>query len=240
VSAMRWIADNRKYAIDQPIIGLCTNESVDTWRLSFYLFDGQQLRELKPCLDFRGFARIEEKKPVQTSVNPCPKSRFICEESGDSRGLNILEARGSMATDRFKLLSAVHLFLVRDGQVLLSRRFNTGYEDGKYSVVAGHLNGDEEVKAAMIREAREEVGVEISPLDLQVVGVMHRKSNDERIDFFLVTTSWSGEVTNREPGKCDQLAWFDLDELPENVIPYVRKALDNYRKGNWFDSFGWS
>ena len=145
-----------------------------------------------------------------------------------------------MTIERFKLPSAVHLFLIRDGQVLLLRRFNTGYEDGKYSVVAGHLNGDEEVKAAMIREAREEIGIEISPLDLQVVGVMHRKSNDERIDFFLATTSWSGEVTNREPGKCDQLAWFDMDELPENVIPYIRRALDNYRRGIWFDSFGWS
>lgn len=71
-----------------------------------------------------------------------------------------------MAMERFKLPSAVHLFLICDSQVLLSRRFNTGYEDGKYSVVAGHLNGDEEIKAAMIREAREEVGVEISPLDL--------------------------------------------------------------------------
>jgi 8-oxo-dGTP pyrophosphatase MutT (NUDIX family) len=145
-----------------------------------------------------------------------------------------------MAVERFKLPSAAHLFLIRHGKVLLLRRLNTGYEDGKYSVIAGHLNGDEEIKAAMIREAREEAGIEISPLDLQVVGVMHRKSNDERIDFFLATTSWSGEITNREPYKCDQLAWFDLDALPENVIPYVRKALDNYRQGIWFDSFGWS
>lgn len=144
-----------------------------------------------------------------------------------------------MAIERFKLVSAVHLFLIRDGKVLLSRRFNTGYEDGNYSVVAGHLEGGEEVKAAAIREAREEVGIEILPPDLQVVGVMHRKSNDERVDFFLTTTSWSGEITNREPDRCDQLAWFDLDRLPENMVPYVGRALDNYRRGNWFDSFGW-
>lgn len=144
-----------------------------------------------------------------------------------------------MAIERFRLVSAAHLFLIRDGKVLLLRRFNTGYEDGKYSVVAGHLEGGEEVKEAAIREAREEVGIEISPPDLQVVGVMHRKSNDERVDFFLATTSWSGEIMNREPDRCDQLAWFDLDGLPENVIPYVGRALDNYRRGNWFDSFGW-
>ena len=141
--------------------------------------------------------------------------------------------------DRFRLASAVHIFLIRKGTVLLLRRFNTGYEDGNYSVVAGHLNGNEEVKAAAIREAREEVGIEIAPEDLEVVGVMHRKSNDERVDFFLVATSWSGQVANMEPGKCDRLAWFDLHDLPENVIPYVRRALDNYRRGQWFDSFGW-
>jgi 8-oxo-dGTP pyrophosphatase MutT (NUDIX family) len=145
-----------------------------------------------------------------------------------------------MGQRRFKLVSAVHLFLIRDGRVLLLRRFNTGYEDGSYSVIAGHLNGDEEVKSAAIREAREEAGIEIQPQDLDVVGVMHRRSDDERIDFFLAASRWSGQIANREPGKCDQLAWFDLDDLPENVIPYVHRALQNYRQGRWFDSYGWT
>lgn len=140
---------------------------------------------------------------------------------------------------RFTAKVAVHLFLVRDGQVLLLRRYHTGYEDGNYSVPAGHLDGGEEVRSAMIREAREEAGVSIAPDDMHVVGVMHRLSNDERIDFFLSASSWTGEVRNMEPHKCDQLAWFDLDRLPENVIPYVRKALENFRSGTWFDSFGW-
>ena len=37
----------------------------------------------------------------------------------------------------------------------------------------------------------------------------------------------------------EDLNWFDIDDLPENVIPYVRRALENYREGRWFDSFGW-
>jgi 8-oxo-dGTP pyrophosphatase MutT (NUDIX family) len=141
--------------------------------------------------------------------------------------------------ERFKLVSAVHLFLVREERVLLLRRRNTGYEDGKYSVVAGHLDGGETVRAAARREAREEAGVRIAPGDLRVVGVMHRRSDDERIDFFLVAERWQGRVTNCEPEKCDQLAWFPHGELPENVIPYVRRAWHNYRRGVWFDSFGW-
>ena len=99
--------------------------------------------------------------------------------------------------------------------------------------------GPDKDLAAAIREAREETGIEIAPKDLEVVGVMHRRSDDERIDFFLLTKSWSGRVRNREPKKCDRVAWFGLDELPENVIPYVRRALENYRHGRWFDSLGW-
>lgn len=135
--------------------------------------------------------------------------------------------------------SAVHVFFLREEQILLLRRFNTGFEDGNYSVVAGHLNGEEMVTEAAIREAKEEAGVTIRPQELKVVGVMHRKSSDERVDFFVATHVWSGEPSNREPDKCDELAWFPVQSLPENTVPYVRRALENFRNGVWFDEFGW-
>lgn len=140
---------------------------------------------------------------------------------------------------RFTMPVAVHLFLLKGNEVLLLRRYNTGYEDGKYSVPAGHMDGNEEVKHAAIREAREECGIDLAEEDLQVAGVMHRRSSDERIDFFLVASNWSGEITNTEPDKCDELIWVDMQRLPENMIPYVRQAITNYRDGKWFDSFGW-
>lgn len=135
--------------------------------------------------------------------------------------------------------SAVHLFFFDENAVLLSRRCNTGYEDGNYSVPAGHLDGGEEVKAAAAREAWEELGIHVALADLEVVGVMHRKSDDERIDFFLVVRNWSGEIRNREPEKCDDLRWFPRDQLPVNMVPYVARALRNALEGRWFDSFGW-
>ena len=144
-----------------------------------------------------------------------------------------------MSEPRFTFVSAVHLFLLRGEQVLLLRRFNTGYEDGNYSVPAGHLDGGEQVIQAAIREAREEIGIEIAPEDLAVPGIMHRKAEDERIDVFVAATRWTGEPRNCEPDKCDELRWVDNDTLPENVIPYVRRALENYQAGRWFDSFGW-
>lgn len=38
-----------------------------------------------------------------------------------------------MSKDRFKLIPAVYLLLRQDNEVLLLRRANTGYQDGKYS-----------------------------------------------------------------------------------------------------------
>jgi 8-oxo-dGTP diphosphatase len=150
---------------------------------------------------------------------------------------------GEQRQARFQLSASVHLFLLRAGprgqQVLLLRRANTGYEDGKYSVIAGHLDGRETVIAAITREAREEAGIAVAPADLAVVGVMHCWEGDEYIHFFLATNRWSGAIINAEPDKCDELVWHDLNDLPANVIPYVRQALVNYRRNVWFDSFGW-
>ena len=123
--------------------------------------------------------------------------------------------------------------------MLLLRRYNTGYEDGNYSVVAGHLDGGETVIQAAVREAKEEAGVTLTEDDVRVVGTMHRKSNDERIDFFLTASSWSGEITNAEPHKCDDLAWFPRDALPQNTVAYVRRALEHARTEPWFDTYGW-
>jgi 8-oxo-dGTP diphosphatase len=140
---------------------------------------------------------------------------------------------------RSKFLVAVHLFFFRGDQVLLLRRFNTGYEDGKYSVAAGHLDEGETVTQAAIREAGEEVGVTLDPHDLQVVHVMNRKSEDERIDFFMLVKRWAGEISNTEPHKCDHLAWFPLASLPPNTVPYVKYAIEKYQEGIYYSEFGW-
>jgi len=93
----------------------------------------------------------------------------------------------------------VHLFLFRDDEILLLRRFNTGYRDGEYSVPAGHLDGNETVIAAGIREAEEEIGVRIEAEDMRFSSVMHRVEGDERVDFFVQVHNWHGEVVNAEP-----------------------------------------
>lgn len=134
---------------------------------------------------------------------------------------------------------AVHVFFFRENRVLLAKRLNTGYEDGNYSVVAGHLEGGETVRQAAAREVCEETGVLVRPEDLQVVGVMHRRAGNERVDFFLASSDWQGQFVNKEPEKCSELKWFPANALPANLIPYVRQALENYFAGVWFQEYGW-
>ena len=135
---------------------------------------------------------------------------------------------------------AVHLFLIKDNKILLLRRFNTGYEDGNYSMVAGHIDGGEDVYTAMIREANEEAGINILLENLDVVQVMHRKKADEeRIDYFFKCNKWNGNIKIMEPDKCDELIWVELDNLPHNMVDYVRAAINNYKNKITFSIYGW-
>lgn len=120
---------------------------------------------------------------------------------------------------------AVHAFFIKDGQVLLAERCNTGYMDGFFSVPAGHVEAGEGVAEAMLRELEEEAGVLLKQLP-DPAHVMRRiKNNDERIDYFFVIEDWESEPENKEPAKCAGFEWFALTELPENVVPYIRLAL---------------
>ncbi|MDP1883741.1 MAG: NUDIX domain-containing protein [Candidatus Moranbacteria bacterium] len=133
-----------------------------------------------------------------------------------------------MEKERFKFVVAAYLMLVRDGKILLLRRSNTGYEDGKRSLVAGHVDGGESFREAIVREAKEEAGIEIRLEDVSVAHVMQRIALG-RISVFLTAEKWKGEIRNTEPDKCDDLGWFDIDDLPVNTIPYIKKAIENYK-----------
>jgi 8-oxo-dGTP diphosphatase len=144
---------------------------------------------------------------------------------------------------RSVVIPTVYLVLVEGDKILLSRRNNTGFMDGMYSFPAGHLRDDDETLIeAMVREAREEIGVEIASADLELVHVMHRKQNEpadeRRINLFFAAKKWRGEPRIMEPDKCDDLRWFELDRLPYNTIPYIKQAITCLRKNVKYSEHG--
>ena len=143
---------------------------------------------------------------------------------------------------RYSITCASYLLLINDSKMLLSRRFNTGYEDGKYSVPAGHVDEGESVADALVREAKEEIGIIIKKDDISLGHVMHRKGighSDERLDFFFVCQKYSGDIKNIETEKCDDLCWFSVDALPENTIPYIKIAIGNILNKKQYSELNW-
>lgn len=72
-------------------------------------------------------------------------------------------------------------------------------------------------RGALIREAREEVGVVIDEREVEFTHVMHNSSSDGRVAFFSVRR-WTGVPENLEPDKCSGLRWFSLGDLPDHLI----------------------
>lgn len=145
--------------------------------------------------------------------------------------------QGGVTVDKYRVLVGVHLVLVdAQGRVLLGRRANTGFGDGLFHVPAGHLEAGESAVAGLIREAREEVGIDIDARDVEFAHVL---LSDERVQLFFTVRRWTGPVTNREPEKCSELAWFDPAGLPGEIVDYCRVGIGKVVAGQAFSEYGW-
>ncbi|WP_314252829.1 NUDIX domain-containing protein [Streptomyces kutzneri] len=132
----------------------------------------------------------------------------------------------------------VHLVLRRDGgngpEVLLSRRAGPVYATGLWHLPSGHLDPDEDMVEAVIREANEETGVLIAAPDVTAAVTVHHRppqGGRSRIGVFFEVRRWTGLPRVREPDRCDGMGWYPLDALPEPMVAYCRAGLDAYRAG---------
>jgi ADP-ribose pyrophosphatase YjhB (NUDIX family) len=147
---------------------------------------------------------------------------------------------GALKDEKHKTFVACYLILRKEGKLLLLRRVNTGYEDGNYTLVSGHIEAGETAMEAMKREALEEAGIEIEIGDMRVVHVEQRKSPDrEYVDFYLMAKQWKGEPRNMEPDKCSDLRWFDEKELPKNIISYIPVVIKKVDAGEPYSAYGY-
>ena len=148
-----------------------------------------------------------------------------------------------MSAEKHQVKVASYVIFEREGKILVARRFNTGYMDGKYQMPSGHIESQEYPAEAAIREAKEEVGVDIRLEDLEFVHVAYRVKNlavqsSDYAAFFFRARKWEGEPTNKEPEKCDDLAWFTYDALPENVAPPIKHVLESLARGELYSEYG--
>lgn len=128
---------------------------------------------------------------------------------------------------RLKVIPSVFVAIIKDAKVLLLRRANTGWLDGWYDLPAGHLEDQEKLKDGAIRELKEEAGLSADPQDLKLIHVYqnHHDPQAPHYGYIFAAKKWCGEPRIMEKNKCDDIAFFPLDNLPKRTSPYVREAL---------------
>lgn len=130
---------------------------------------------------------------------------------------------------------------MKDNQILLLKRANTGYHDEEYGVVSGHVESWENFIDATIREAKEEAGITLRRNQLEMIHVQNKRTegyNHERIHIYFLATEREWEIQNMEPHKCDELSRFDINHLPENMLDCVKASIENIRNKTFYSEFG--
>ena len=122
---------------------------------------------------------------------------------------------------------AVFIALLQNGGVLLSRRYGTGFNDGLYDLPAGHLERGETILGGAVREVKEETGIELNTTDLKLfhIGQSEFTLGIPYLYLMLKCDRWQGRPKIIERKKADDLRFFNLKNLPDNMTPYVREAL---------------
>lgn len=148
---------------------------------------------------------------------------------------------------RFLTPSAAIVMLLRANggktEVLLQRRKNTGFMDGKWDLsCSGHVEHGENMTQAAVREANEELGVVISPDKMKFFVLIHKRDEECDLTYFnayFACEKFLGEPKICEIEKCSELKWFDLDNLPDDLIDDRKQAVKAYKNGKHYIEYGW-
>lgn len=140
---------------------------------------------------------------------------------------------------RENFLSAIYLIIKNEeGKILLQRRQGTKLWPGFLALPAGHVDENENVYEAAIREAREELSITIDENDISDVFVVNRrnKSLAPYFDVYFEISAYEGEIKINEPEKCSEIKWCDINALPQDMIDFEIEAIKNRQKNIKFST----
>lgn len=131
--------------------------------------------------------------------------------------------------------SAVHMIITNNDKILLQKRKGSKLWPGYYALPAGHIDDGENQFNALVREAQEELGIEIDLNKIVNSYVVLRrnffeidgKQLEPYIDYYFEIDDYKGIPKIMEEEKCDELIWSSIDDLPEPFINYEGTFLED-------------
>jgi ADP-ribose pyrophosphatase YjhB (NUDIX family)/ribosomal protein S18 acetylase RimI-like enzyme len=137
----------------------------------------------------------------------------------------ITHLREKVGTDLLWLTGVTALVLDDEGRVLLGHRADTE----KWALISGILEPGEEPAVAMVREIKEETGVDAVVDALAAIQVQEPMAygNGDRAQY--LDLLYLAHATGGEPHVADDeslaVGWFAVDELPEDTGHYTQERL---------------
>ncbi len=124
------------------------------------------------------------------------------------------------------------LIVDEQGRLFLARRGpQARNERGRWEFPGGAVEFGERLADALRREIAEEFGLQIEVGDLlDVVDHILPTECQHWVSPSFLCRVRAGQAAIREPQKCRQIGWFNLDELPTELTQVSRENLANYRR----------
>ena len=128
------------------------------------------------------------------------------------------------------------LILQQNNKILLLAQ--TSENGGKFTLPGGTVEGSEFAKETLVRECKEEIGIQLTPSDLVLTHVLHKKKGKEnRITIYFTTQDYEGTLHARETEKFRGITWVSIDRLPIKTSATVKHVLEKVRLGEGYSEF---
>lgn len=143
-------------------------------------------------------------------------------------------------SEHYQSPSAGILILTRQNggqaEVLLQHRANTKMLPQQWDLISGHVEAAETVRQAIVREAKEEIGIDLEVDDLDFVLLSHNRISQDSsyYNIFFTSQRFQGDPRILEPEKHDALDWFPLDNLPSPLVKDRKLALEALETGQTY------
>lgn len=125
-------------------------------------------------------------------------------------------------------IGVVIIVLDKKKQKLLLGKRKNAYKAGMHGLPGGRMELKESLFDSAKRELKEETNIDVE--ELHYIGVIRElQETSTFIHFAFLCTNYKGEAENAEPGKCEGWEWFDPDEIPANILPGHKEAIEIFK-----------